>query len=102
MDYEKIKDRLRADPKTWLITGLFAFIGSNLLEELICLGQHVIGVDSFSTGYKSNLDEVRGNVNPSLWSRFSFIEGDICNLICAKVSEGVTMFCIRVALGSVP
>ena len=103
MDYEKIKDRLRADPKTWLITGVAGFIGSNLLEELICLGQHVIGVDSFSTGYKSNLDEVRGNVNPSLWSRFSFIEGDICNFdLCKKVSEGVDHVLHQAALGSVP
>ncbi len=58
--YKNLKDELRAAPKTWLITGVAGFIGSNLLETLIKLDQRVIGLDNFSSGKKKNLDEVRG------------------------------------------
>ena len=58
--YEKIQTQLKSTPKTWLITGVAGFIGSNLLETLLKLDQTVIGLDNFSTGYQHNLDEVQG------------------------------------------
>ena len=39
--YEKVQKVLINEPKTWLITGVVGFIGSNLLEELLLLNQKV-------------------------------------------------------------
>ena len=91
------------NPKTWLITGVAGFIGSNLLEHLLKLNQRVIGLDNFATGHQSNLDEVQSLVTPEQWSRFTFIEGDIRNLEdCARACEGVDYVLHQAALGSVP
>ena len=45
--YEKVKRELQNNPKTWLITGVAGFIGSNLLETLMKLNQNVVGLDNF-------------------------------------------------------
>ena len=39
--YERARAALRAEPRTWLITGVAGFIGSHLLEALLNLGQRV-------------------------------------------------------------
>src|SRR5579859_5613699 len=78
-DFARIQAELRAAPKTWLVTGVAGFIGSNLLEALLALGQQVIGLDNFSTGYQKNLEQVRALVDPKAWARFRFLEGDISN-----------------------
>ena len=44
------------------MTGVAGFIGSNLLETLLQLGQRVVGLDNFSTGHQYNLDEVEDRV----------------------------------------
>ena len=75
--FDALKTELTAQPATWLITGVAGFIGSNLLEHLLKLGQNVVGLDNFFTGHQSNLDEVRARVTPAQWSGFRFIEGDI-------------------------
>ena len=54
--YQERQDVLRAQPATWLVTGVAGFIGSNLLETLLGLGQRVVGLDNFSTGFQHNLD----------------------------------------------
>ena len=101
--YENVKGRLRAQPRTWLITGVAGFIGSNLLETLLKLDQQVVGMDNFSTGYQRNLDEVRSLVSADQWSRFSFIEGDIRNNNdCRQACNGVDYVLHQAALGSVP
>ncbi|MFG0807003.1 NAD-dependent epimerase/dehydratase family protein [Pseudomonas fluvialis] len=78
--YEKLLVELPLAPKTWLITGVAGFIGSNLLETLLMLDQIVVGLDNFSTGHQRNLDEVKKTVHPEQWARFCFIKGDIRNL----------------------
>jgi UDP-N-acetylglucosamine 4-epimerase len=78
--YEQLKLRLSKAPRTWLVTGVAGFIGSNLLETLLRLDQRVVGLDNFSTGYQSNLDEVKACVLPEQWANFQFIEGDIRDL----------------------
>ncbi|UST54340.1 NAD-dependent epimerase/dehydratase family protein [Comamonadaceae bacterium OTU4NAUVB1] len=101
--YEQLKARLPNEPRTWLVTGVAGFIGSNLLETLLLLDQRVVGLDNFATGYQRNLDEVQGLVTPQQWSRFHFIEGDICNLDdCRRACEGVEYVLHQAALGSVP
>lgn len=79
-DYQNTLTRLQQNPKTWLVTGVAGFIGSNLLETLLAHDQMVVGLDNFSTGYRHNLDEVQGLVSAEQWGRFSFIEGDIRDL----------------------
>ena len=78
--YDKLLARLAQEPHTWLVTGVAGFIGSNLLEQLLKLNQHVVGLDNFATGYQHNLDEVQTLVSPEQWAGFHFIEGDIRNL----------------------
>ena len=50
---------LAQQPRTWLVTGAAGFIGSNLVEALLGLGQRVVGLDNFATGHRHNLDQVR-------------------------------------------
>src|SRR5688572_7513629 len=56
--YSRLRSELAENPRTWLVTGVAGFIGSNLLEELLLLGQNVVGLDNFSTGLQENLDDV--------------------------------------------
>ena len=101
--YEQLQVQLRREPKTWLVTGVAGFIGSNLLETLLKLDQRVVGLDNFATGHRHNLDEVRRLVSPTQWARFDFIEGDIRHLAdCEKACQGVDHVLHQAALGSVP
>jgi UDP-N-acetylglucosamine 4-epimerase len=101
--YKECRSSLSAEPKSWLITGVAGFIGSNLLEALLLLNQKVIGLDNFSTGHQRNLDDVRSLVSLEQWSHFEFIEGDIRNLeVCQKACNGVDYVLHEAALGSVP
>ena len=103
MSYQQTRQSLIQQPRTWLITGVAGFIGSNLLQALLELEQRVVGIDNFSTGYQRNLDEVRTQVKAEQWQRFNFHEGDICKLEdCRKVLEGVDHVLHQAALGSVP
>ena len=101
--YDIIKDKLRNESKTWLITGVAGFIGSNLLEALLLLNQKVVGLDNFATGFQHNLDEVKSLVSTEQWDRFTFIEGDIRQSTdCSKACQGVDYVLHQAALGSVP
>ncbi len=100
---EEVYGSLQIGPKTWLITGVAGFIGSNLLETLLQLDQHVIGLDNFSTGHQENLDEVCSLVSKEQWGRFGFIHGDICDFkTCLEACSGVDYVLHQAALGSVP
>lgn len=101
--YEELKIHLLASKKKWLITGVAGFIGSNLLEQLLKLGQNVVGLDNFSTGHMRNLELVKELVSEEQWTLFNFIEGDIRNLDdCHNACEGVDYVLHQAALGSVP
>jgi UDP-N-acetylglucosamine 4-epimerase len=78
--YTELQDQLATTCKTWLVTGVAGFIGSNLLETLLRLDQRVVGLDNFSTGHRHNLDEVSSLVTAEQWANFQFIEGDIRQL----------------------
>lgn len=102
-NYEKVKSQLQSEPKTWLVTGVAGFIGSNLLETLLRLGQRVVGLDNFSTGKRQNLDQVRALVTPAQWANFKLIEADICDpTACNEACRGVDYVLHQAALGSVP
>ena len=101
--YKQIQQELQASPKSWLVTGVAGFIGSNLLENLLKLNQAVIGLDSFATGHQYNLDEVKSLVTKEQWARFSFTEGDIRDYAtCEDAVRGVDYILHQAALGSVP
>ncbi len=102
--YGRIKSGLARNPAKWLVTGVAGFIGSNLLETLLKLGQTVVGLDNFATGYQKNLDVVRRLVDKTGdWERFTFLEGDIRDLdTCRKACSGVDFVLHQAALGSVP
>jgi len=101
--YQDTLNSITQNPKTWLITGVAGFIGSNLLEQLLELNQHVVGLDNFATGHQSNIDDVQQLVSDSQWDNFTFIEGDICNLEdCRRALIGIDHVLHQAALGSVP
>lgn len=101
--YLQLQAKLAGTPKAWLITGVAGFIGSNLLETLLKLGQKVVGLDNFATGYQSNLDEVAGLVTLEQWRNFRFILGDIRNIEdCRAACTSVDYVLHQAALGSVP
>src|SRR2546425_2847157 len=101
--YEKVQERIKTRPRTWLVTGVAGFIGSNLLETLLKLDQRVVGLDNFSAGKRSNLEEVAALAGPERWARFRFLEGDIKDLqACQGACAGVDFVLHQAALGSVP
>ena len=94
---EQTLSQLHQSPKRWLVTGVAGFIGSNLAAFLLANHQIVVGLDNFSTGFQSNLDDFR------LQENFKFIKGDILSLeTCKQACEGVDYVLHQAALGSVP
>ena len=103
MSFIQASKLLVSEPKTWLVTGVAGFIGSNLLETLLKLDQTVVGLDNFSTGHRANLEDVQQCVSGEQWRRFHFIEGDILNYdTCREVVGGIDYVLHQAALGSVP
>lgn len=100
--YLKISETLKSQPKTWLITGVAGFIGSNLLETLLKLNQKVIGLDNFSTGTHQNLKSVEDSVGPDLWKNFVLQIGDIKDIqTCVMACSGVDKILHQAAMCSV-
>ena len=101
--YQSVSDELQTAPAEWLVTGVAGFIGSHLLERLLRLGQSVVGLDNFSTGYVKNLTAVRAAVAPEAWARFRLIEGDIRDLSdCEQAVNGCDYVLHHAGLGSAP
>lgn len=102
-EYQRTIENLKEKPKTWLITGVAGFIGSNLLEQLLTMNQKVVGLDNFSTGSIANLEEVKKVVHPTQWRNFKFLEGDICDVdTCDRACTDIDLVLHQAALGSVP
>jgi UDP-N-acetylglucosamine 4-epimerase len=101
--YSTLSRAMTDSPSRWLITGVAGFIGSNLLERLLALGQTVVGLDNFLTGYQKNLDMARDIAGSDAWENFTFVEGDIRDTdTCRTVCTGVDHVLHEAALGSVP
>jgi UDP-N-acetylglucosamine 4-epimerase len=108
--YEQLQEYLKDNQKTWLVTGVAGFIGSNLLEKLLILNQKVVGIDNFDTGYQYNIDQAiedastaSGKSIKQLKLDFAFIDGDIRKLEdCQKACIDVDYVLHQAALGSVP
>ena len=80
----------------FLVTGGAGFIGSNLCEALIEYGYHVRCFDDLSSGSRDNIAHLEEN------DRFSFVQGDICNLDdCQKACAGADYVLHNAALSSV-
>lgn len=54
-----------------LVTGAAGFIGSNLVDRLLMVGNRVVGYDNLSTGFPKFLDSARRH------SSFTFHQGDV-------------------------
>lgn len=101
--YQLLQRKLKRRPMTWLVTGAAGFIGSNLVEALLAQDQKVVGLDNFSTGRKSNLEQVQRLVSKPQWKQFRFVSGDLGNVdTCREVCQGVDYVLHQAALGSVP
>ena len=103
LNYQSLLKKLQQTSSTWLVTGAAGFIGSNLLETLLCNKQYVVGLDNYSSGKPQNLEEVRKAVGDRAWERFTFIQGDITNIdTCQTAVNGVDYVLHQAAIGSVP
>ena len=71
--YDTLREQLSAQPRTWLVTGCAGFIGSNLLEALLRLGQTVIGLDNFSTAHQERA-YTRGQLLDQVWGGNVYVE----------------------------
>lgn len=100
--FQEIQQHLKQHRYHWLVTGAAGFIGSNLVETLLMLGQRVSGLDNFATGHRRNLDQVREAVGVQAWKEFTFIEADIRDAAaCQAACRGVDFVLHQAALGSV-
>lgn len=101
--FQQTTEALVKQPKTWLVTGAAGFIGSNIVETLLRLGQKVRGLDNFATGHPRNLDQIQALVTPAQWRGFEMLSGDIRDLAtCRKACQGVDYVLHQAGLGSVP
>lgn len=94
MGYKNLKF---PEGSVFLVTGGAGFIGSNICEALLEMGQTVRCLDDFSTGKRKNIEKFLGKDN------FTLIEGDIRDFeTCIKATEGAAYVSHQAAWGSVP
>ncbi len=96
------ESELRDHPRKWLVTGATGFIGTNLVEYLLRLGQEVTGLDNFFSGKRSNLEELQ-KIASEVANPFRMIEGDVRDPItCEEACRGQDYVLHQAAIGSVP
>ena len=79
----------------YLVTGGAGFIGSNIAEELVRLGEETVVFDNLSTGHERNIEHIIDDI--------VFIKGDIRNPDeVGKALSGVDYVLHQAALASVP
>jgi UDP-N-acetylglucosamine 4-epimerase len=97
-----VQSSLRNNPRRWLVTGAAGFIGSNITRQLLLLGQHVVALDNFSSGYQRNLDQALADSEGS-GGTFRLVRGDIEDLAaCTEACAQVDYVIHQAAIGSVP
>lgn len=100
--YAQVRRTIAEHPRSWLVTGAAGFIGSNLVEELLSLGQTVVGLDDLSSGSEANLDDAISRTSGTS-GNFRFIEGDIRDLsTCRTACASADYVLHHAALASVP
>jgi UDP-N-acetylglucosamine 4-epimerase len=100
---DDLKQAVATDRRRWLVTGAAGFIGSNLVEALLGLGQEVVGLDNFATGRAHNFDQLLSAVGAEATSRFTMLEVDIRDrATLARSVDGIDIVLHQAALGSVP
>jgi len=81
--------------QTYLVTGGAGFIGSHIVERLVCDGHRVRVLDDFSAGKESNLESFRSEID--------VVRGDIRDsAIVSDAMRGIDIVFHEAALGSVP
>jgi UDP-glucose 4-epimerase len=79
---------------TYLVTGGAGFVGSSITEELLAKGETVRVLDDFSSGRRSNLEGLKGNLE--------IVEGTITDPeTVAKAMKGVEIVFHEAAIPSV-
>jgi len=73
------------------ITGCAGFIGSNLVDRLLSMGNYVVGIDNLSTGQADFIREASKN------PKFEFINMDILDLNLLKASFKDVLFVYHLA-----
>lgn len=101
--FEAVKSQMQHKPRRWLVTGAAGFIGSHLTEQLLNLGQQVVGVDNFATGSHSNIDLVLRAVGKEAAQRFLLVEADVSKAeMLSALPVDIDIVLHQAALGSVP
>jgi nucleoside-diphosphate-sugar epimerase len=79
---------------SYLVTGGAGFIGSSIAEALLAKGERVRIIDDFSTGRRSNVEGLKGNVE--------LIEGSIVDPeVVARAMKGIEVVFHEAAIPSV-
>src|SRR6267142_2553863 len=78
-----------------LVTGGAGFIGSHIASALASAGARLRIIDDLSTGYRENLEEIKGDVD--------FVQGSLADERSLRKSlEGVELVFHEAAIPSVP
>lgn len=100
---EHVRSHLASHQYRWLVTGSAGFIGSHLVEQLLALGQNVVGLDNLSRGHRTNITQAEGALSLSRRAKHRFLQADICDLeACRTACRDIDFVLHHAALGSVP
>jgi len=78
---------MRLKGRKIMVTGCAGFIGSHMTEELLRLGNEVVGVDNLSAGKRTFMEGALGQ------DGFRFVEGDLLTMDLKSLLMGVEVVC---------